>query len=156
MKRSWILPSVFLMLLLVLIGSVAFLPAAAETITGSAKFDPDRIDLALPAPSVVNGTIRFPSGPGPTVKDINASTILLEGSLPPDTTYLIPGGLVATFDGEMVVNILWAKVYHMGMPGAPWKIWLTITGNLNDAAGGTPFSATGYIKVGAPHPPPPP
>jgi len=156
MKKGWILPSGFLILLLVLIGTTVFMPAGAETITGSAHFDPDRIDLELPAPSTVKGTIRFPSGPGPTVKDINTSTILLEGSLPPDSTYSIPGGLVCVFDGEMVVNILWAKIYHMGMPPPPYKIWLSITGNLNDSAGGTPFSATGYIKLVVPHTPPPP
>lgn len=156
MKRDLILSSSFVTLLLVLIGATIFLPVGAETIIGSAKFDPNDIDLALPAPSAVEGTIRFPSNSTYTVKDINASTILLEGSLPPDSTYPIHGGLVAVFDGQMVVNILWARVYHIGTLTPPYKVWLTITGNVNDSAGGTPFSAEGYIKIVVPHSPPPP
>jgi len=154
MKKDLILPVGFSILLLLVIGGVAFLPAGAQTIVGSAKFDPDRIDLALPAPSVVKATIRFDKPYD--VKDIDPSTILLEGSLPPSTTYLIAGGLVAEFDGEMVVNIIWAKIYHIGVVTPPYKVWLTITGNLNASAGGTSFSATGYIKIIVPHTQPPP
>lgn len=156
MKRDLILSSGFVTLLLILLGATVFLPVGAETIIGSAHFDPRRIDLSLPAPSTVEGTIRFPSNSPYSVKDINASTILLEGSLPPDSTYSVPGGLVAVFDGQMAVNILWARIYHIGTLTPPYKIWLTITGKLNDSAGGTPFSAEGYIKIVVPHTPPPP
>jgi len=81
---------------------------------------------------------------------------LLEGSLPPDSTYFAPGALVAEFDGTGVVNILWGKITHMGALAPPYKIWLTITGNLVDTAGGTPFSCEGYIRIEVPHTPPPP
>lgn len=154
MRKGTLIYSVIL--LVILTSLVAFSPAGATTITGSAKFDPRKIDLALPSPSVVKATIRFENE---SVKDINASTILLEGSLPPDTTYLIPGALVAEFWGTGVVNILWGKITHMGDIGdlmPPYKIWLTITGNLKDTAGGTSFSATGYIKIIVHHSPPPP
>lgn len=144
-----------LILLLILAAAVIFMPAGAQTITASVKFDPDRIDLARPAPSVVKGTIRFTSGAPENVKDINRSTILLESTLPPDTTYLIPGALVAEFDGQTVVNIMNAKITHMGLD-PNLKVYLTITGNLNATAGGTSFSGTGYIKARAPHSPPPP
>jgi len=144
-KKAWILPAGFL-ILLVLIGG-ALLPAVAETIAGSAKFDPDYIDLSIQSPSVVNGTIRFPSGKQYTVKDINTSTIWLEGSLQPSSTVLIPGGLVCTFDGDMMVSIIWSKIYHMGMLPPSSKVWLTITGNLKDSLGAIPFTAEGYIKV---------
>jgi len=158
MKKHYILPSVFLVLLLILISTAVLLPAGAETIVGSVKYDPDRINLNLPAPSIVNAIIRFPSGKGATVKDIDPSTILLEGSLPPTSTstFLIPGALVAEFDGEMVVNIIWGKIYHMGGLPPSDKVWLTVTGNLYESVGGTPFSATGYIKVTVPNSPPPP
>jgi len=156
MKKDLVLSSGFLVLLVILIGATVFLPVGAETIIGSAHFDPSGIDLALPAPSVVKGTIRFPSKSPYSVKDINASTVLLEDSLPPDNTYLIPGGLVADFDGEIVVNILWAQIYHIGALTPPYKVWLTITGKLNDTAGGIPFEAEGYIKIVVPHSPPPP
>jgi hypothetical protein len=154
MRKDLVLSFGFLILLLILIAETVFTPVSAETIVGSAKFDPRRIDLTLPAPSVVKATIRFDDPY--SVKDINTSTILLEGFLPPLATYLIPGGLVAEFDGEMVVNILWAEIYHIGELKPPYKIWLTITGNLRDEAGGTPFEAKGYIKIIVSRSPPPP
>ena len=150
MRKGTLIYSVIL--LLILVSLVAFSPAGAETIIGSAKFDPNNIDLSLPDPRVVKGTIRFEDE---SVADINASTILLEGSLPLDTTYLVPGALVAEFDGTGVVNILWGKITHMGGLFHK-KVWLTITGNLVDTAGGIPFSAEGYFKVEVPNSPPPP
>ena len=155
MKKDFLLSSGFLVLLAVLIGMVIFSPGAAEEITGTIIWDPYKIDLSLPAPGVVTAPIRFQSGASYTVKDINVSTLLLEGSIPPDNTYLIPGALVAEFDGEMVVSILWAKIYHMGTLAPPYKIYLTITGNLKDSAGGTSFSATGDVKITVHHSPEP-
>jgi len=151
MKKDWILPSCFLIFLLILIGGVAFLPVGgADTIIGSAKFDPNRFDLDYGfGVSAVEATIRFDEPYD--VKDINASTILLEGSLAPDNTYVISGGLVAEFDAVMVEYIIWAKIYHIDDLVPPYKIWLTITGKLNETAGGTFFSATGYIKIIVPH-----
>ena len=156
MRKGTLIYSVIL--LIILTSLVAFSPAGAETIIGSAHFDPNNIDLSLPSPSVVKGTIRFPSDDPNSVLDINASTILLEGSLPADTTYVTPigkGGIVAEFDGTGVVNILWGKITHMGGIFHK-KVWVTITGNLVDTAGGTPFSAEGYFKCEVPNSPPPP
>jgi hypothetical protein len=152
MKRDMVLSAGFLILLVILIVGVVLLPARAQTITASVKFSPHFIDLGRPPPSVVKATIRFEEA---DVADINSSTILLDGTLPPSTTYLIPGGLVAEFDGYMVANILNAKIAHMGI-APPYKVWLTITGNLYDYAGGNQFSGSGYIKAWAPHSPPPP
>jgi hypothetical protein len=145
-----------LVLLLILGAAIILMPAGAQTISGSAHFDPWKIDLSLPAPSVVKATIRFESSQHENPRDINASTVLLEGSLPPDNIYYVPGALVAEFDGEIFVNLLWAKIYHIGMLEPPYKVWLTITGNLKNEAGGTPFSATGDVKILVPHTPPPP
>lgn len=156
MKKDLILSSGFVIALVAMISVAVFLPVGAATITGSAKFDPNRIDLNLPAPSMVEAKIRFESSQHANPRDIDASTILLEGSLPPDTTYQAPGTLVAEFDGEIVVALLWARIYHIGVLTPPYKIWLTITGNLNEAAGGTPFSAEGYIRIVVHHSPPPP
>lgn len=150
MKKETLIYSV--VLLLILTSLVIFSPAGAQIITASVKFDPHFLNLARPPPSVVKATIRFENE---SVKDIDPSTIMLEGTLPPDTTYLIPGGLVAEFDGYMVVNIINAKIAHMGI-APPYKVWLTITGNLYAEAGGTPFSGSGYIKTWSPHSPPPP
>jgi len=154
MRKGTLIYSVIL--LVILTSLVVFSPAGAATITGSIKFDPNRIDLSLPDPSVVEAKIRFESGEGGNPRDINASTVLLEGSLPPDTTSFAPGTLIAEFDGTGVVNIIWGKITHMGALAPPYKIWLTITGNLIDTKGGTPFSATGYIRIEVHHSPPPP
>ena len=151
MRKDWILPSCFLIFLLILIGGVAFLPVGAD-ISASVKFDPHFLNLARPAPRVFEAKIRFEEE---SVADINSSTILLEGSLPPSTTYLIPGALVAEFDGYAVKNIMLAKIAHLGI-APPYKVWLTITGNFYVSAGGTLFSGSGYIKAWAPHTPPPP
>lgn len=145
-----------LLLLFILGAAIMLMPAGAQTIAGSAKFDPYKIDLSLPAPSRVKAAIRFTSGEGANPKDINLTTILLEGSLPPDNAYYVPGGVQAEFDGEIFVSILWAKIYHIGMLEPPYKIGLTITGNLKDEAGATPFSVTGNVKIIVPHTPPPP
>ena len=154
MRKGTLIYSVIL--LAILASLVAFSPAGATIIDGSAKFDPDRIDLDLPDPSVVKAIIRFESSQHENPRDINASTVLLEGSLPPDNTYFAPGSLVAEFDGTGVVNILWGKITHIGALAPPYKISLTITGNLVDTAGGKPFSAEGAIKIVVPHSPPPP
>lgn len=156
MRKDWILPSGFLILLLILIAGAAFLPVGgADTIIGSAHFNPDRFDLDYGfGVSVVEATIRFKKPDD--YREINASTILLEGSLSPSSTYLIPGGRVAQFDASLVENIIWGIIYHIDELAPPYKIWLTITGKLNQTAGGTPFSAEGDIKIIVPHSPPPP
>jgi hypothetical protein len=153
MKKDLILSSAFLSLLVIIVGLAWLLPVGAEPIIGSAKFEPSKIDLSLPSPSVVEAIIRFEEE---SVADINVSTILLEGSLPPSTTYNVSGGLVAEFNGQIVINIIWAKIYHIGLLAPPYKIWLTITGSLKETAGGTPFSAEGYIKIIVHYSPPPP
>lgn len=159
MRKDWILPSSFLILLLILIAGAAFLPVGGvDTIIGSAHFEPDRFDLDYGfGVSVVEAIIRFPSGAQKArVQDINVSTILLQGSLSPSSTYLISGGLVAEFDAALVENIIWGIIYHIDELAPPYKIWLTITGKLNQTAGGTPFSAEGDIKIIVPHSPLPP
>ena len=146
MRKRTLIYSMILPLILWI--AVVVTPASAQIISASVKFDPHFLNLALPAPSVVKAVIRFEEA---SVADINRSTILLEATLPPDTTYRVPGALVAEFDGCMVVNIIQAKIAHWGI-APPYKVWLTITGNLNATAGGTPFSGSGYIKVWTPPP----
>jgi len=145
--RSGFVALFFLGFLIVLIAGTVFLPAGAQSITGSAHFNPDKYYMGTIGfgVAVVKATIRFPSGGGPTVKDINASTVLLEGTVPPDTTYNVTGGLVAEFDADAVENVILGM--HLINLAPPYKLWLTITGNLKAAAGGTPFSATGYIRI---------
>ncbi|UCG45485.1 MAG: hypothetical protein JSV58_01510 [Candidatus Bathyarchaeota archaeon] len=143
-------------LLLILASLVAFAPPAAAVIEGSIKWDPYKVDLSLPSPSTFTALIRFESGEGGNPRDINASTVLLEGSLAPDATIYVPGAVEAEFDGTGVVNILWGEITHLGQLAPPYKIWLTITGKLIDSAGATPFSCTGEVKLIVHHSPPPP
>lgn len=156
MKKDLLLSSGFLVLLAIILGLAWLLPVGAATIAGNTKFEPYKIDLSLPPPSIVEAEIRFESGEGANPKDINLSTILLEGSLPPSTSYYIPGGVLAEFDGQLFVNILWAKIYHIGLLTPPYKIYLTATGNLIDSEGATPFSAPGAVKIIVHYSPPPP
>jgi len=153
MKKDLLLSSGFLVLLVIILGLAWLLPAGAETITGTAKFEPKKIDLSLPPPSVLESTIRFEEE---KTENINVSTILLEGSLPPSATYNTSGGLVCEFNGQLVVNIVWAKIYHIGLLAPPYKIWMAVTGRLKDTAGGTPFIAETYLKIIVHYSPPPP
>lgn len=156
MKRDVVLSSGFLIILAILIAGTALLPSgAAETIIGSTRFEPKRFDLTYGfGVAVVEATIRFKSPI--SVKDINRSTILLESSLPPSSTYLIPGGLVCRYDATLLEYIVWAKIYHVGVTEIPKKIWLTTYGNFNQTAGGTAFEAPGDIKIVIPNSPSPP
>jgi len=164
MKRNWILSSGYLVLLLILVAGFIFLPATGQTMSVGVDYDPPRIDLAVPDPGYINATISFPRGYN--ASDVNATTILMEGTLPSITAYNYVitkfNDYYAVFDGSSVLNIIWLKLYHMGVVDTsvhkPFKVYLTITGNLKDSAGGTPFSGTGYIavKVYGSSPPPPP
>jgi len=166
MKRDWILSSSYLVLLLILVAGLIFLPATGQVISVKVTYDPPRMDLAVPDPAYINATIDFPRSYN--ASDVNASTILMEGTLPSLTAYNYviptnPNGYYAVFDGPSVINLIWLKLYHMGVVDPtvhkPFKVYLTITGNLKDSAGGTSFSGTGYIAVkiyGSTPPPPPP
>jgi len=165
MKRDWILPVGSLIFLLALIGGLALQPVVGQAFVVGVRYDPARIDLHEPDPAYINATLDFPTGY--SVSDINASTILLEGTVPSETSlnYVIDAKFnkyYAVFDGTAVVNIIWVKLYHMGVVDPtvhkPFKVYLTITGNLNDSAGGTQFTGTGYIavKIYSSTPPPPP
>lgn len=147
-------------------GSLFGMQTAAETLEAKVTYDPKRLDLAEPTPPYINATISLPRNYN--ASDINGSSILMEGVLSPNVTlsYVIVkfNKYVAVFDGQGVVDIIWLNLYHMGVvdPSVhrPYKVYLTITGNLTNTAGGTPFEGTGYIMVkmytATPPPPPPP
>jgi hypothetical protein len=86
------------------------------------------------------------------VRDINPSTILLEGAFSPKSTKLILFNLImiVTFHGYDVVQAIWFKNPHMA-PGT-YKVSLDITGFLKD---GTPFRGSASISVTIADPPPP-
>lgn len=136
-------------------------PAQAQ-IKANIKFDPNLYDWSSPSPDWWIAVISLTGGY--KADQINASTVLLESSIPADPTlsgvHTSKEYFYAYFDGTAVYNILWLKIYHMGIiepnPHRPYRIHLTITGNLVKEAGALPFEGEGVIKVRFPFGPPPP
>lgn len=163
--KSSVLTLVFSVGLAVLFVGVLLIPAATATIVAkTVTFEPKYMDLAYPE-ELVTATIRFSSAHGEDqrVVEIDTSTVLLEGTVPAipgsNSTGTKPPEYRCDFDGYSVRDIIWLKIYHVGMPPNPqgnYVVDLTITGNLYD---GTPFTGTGHIQV-KPHkghsPPPSP
>jgi len=148
---------VLLMALLVL--QLFALPTMAQPILTDVTYDPRRIDLSETLPPYVNATMSS-RAPQWNASLVNASSILLEGTLPQLLGYEVTkfNDYVAVFDGDSVVQLIWARLYHMGVvdPSVhkPYKVELTITGKLNDE---TPFqgSDTIMVKMFSSTPPPP-
>jgi hypothetical protein len=152
--------------LAILVGTL-LMPAATATIEAfSVTFEPKKMDLSKPE-EIVTATIRFKSAHGEDLRvvEIDTATVLLEGSVPAipgsNSTGDKPPEYLCDFDGYAVRDVIWLKIYHMGMPPNPqgnYVVDLTITGELYD---GTPFTGTGHIQVkpgqaDCPPPPPPP
>jgi len=163
--KSSVLTLVFGVAFAVLLGATLLMPAATAVIEAfSVQFEPKTMDLDNPE-EIVTVTIKFKSSHGEDqlVVNINTDTVLLEGSLPPisgsNSTGTQPPSYSCSFDGYSVRDIVWTKIYHVGMipnPQGNYVVDLTITGNLYD---GTPFTGTGHIQVKGGHsssPPPPP
>jgi len=163
MKRDWITLLSFTFLLILAVGQI-FLPGGAVVLEVGVKYEPSLIDLTEPDPTWVIGIITFP--PGYNSSDVDVQTVKLEGIVPADWTLSYAKApkfrdYYAYFDGSSVVNIIWLKLYHMGVVGSgarkTIKVYLYIKGVLKSSA--TPFQGTGYISVkgyGSAPPPPPP
>jgi len=159
---------VFSAVLILLSVGTLLMPGATALIEAfSVTFEPKYMDLNNPD-ELVTVTIRFKSAHGEDqrVVEINTSTVLLEGTVPAVTgsnsTGTSPPEYRCDFDGSSVRNVMWLKIYHVGMepnPQGNYIVDLTITGDLYD---GTPFTGTGHIQVkpkktsSSPPPPPPP
>lgn len=165
--KSNALTVAFAVVLILLSAGMLLLPVATATIVAkSVDFEPKRMDLSDPE-EIVTATIRFSSAHGEDqrVVEINTTTVLLEGTVPAipgsNSTGSQPPEYRCDFDGYTVRDVMWLKIYHVGMPPNPqgnYVVDLTITGNLYD---GTPFTGTGHIQVkpskgSSPPPPPPP
>ena len=129
---------------------------SAPTLTLQGFIYPYKVNLEEPAPSKFYVFMWFKWGSGGRVRDIDPSTLRIEGTVAP-----LPGSawnfwFLAGFavDGAELVDVIWILVYHMGIPpGAYEPVPLTITGQLYD---GTPFEGTFTVKVYHPNPGPPP
>jgi len=138
------------LLLIALLGLHLFAsPTTAQALLTKVVYDPARIDLSETAPMYVNATISS-KDPLWNASLVDGSSILMEGSIPQLFGYTVTkfNDYVAVFDGESVVEIIWSRLYHMGVVDPtvhkPYKVELTITGKLND---GTPFQGTTTIMV---------
>lgn len=125
-------------------------PTTASAIEAEqVKFEPKLFHLDNPEPVIVH--VKFPEPYERNTTNVNVSTVRLEGSIPPVNTWTTrapPPEFIAEFDGSMVAQVLWAKIYHMGIttpkPWVPTKVELQISGKLID---GTEWHGIGEIKI---------
>lgn len=169
MKTKLITIGLALALIAILGGAYLLTSTGVTPLGASIKYDPNTITMDTTAPPIWYAYVRsanaspydFPA------RYINGSTILFEYTLPalPGVGYIYKGAWVAEFDGPAFLGIVLSKIGHMGIPhqanpNNSVKYWFTITGNLIDSQGGTPFVGQGWIAVsfpgGVPPPPPPP
>jgi len=73
--------------------------------------------------------LQFPEGVN--VKAVNVSSVLLENVVPVQNWTIMEELRIVTvtFDGKAVMDVIWAKTYHMGIT-APAIIELSITGRV--------------------------
>lgn len=153
-------------LILLFVGTLLMPGATATIVAQTVDFEPKGMDLYDPE-EIVTATIRFSTAHGEDerVVEIDTTTVRLEGTLPPipdsNSTGDKPPEYRCDFDGYSVRDVIWLKIYHVGMepnPQGNYVVDLTITGKLYDD---TPFTGTGHIQVkpkkySSPPPPPPP
>jgi len=164
MKTKTILIASTIVLVSLLLGSFALQVTAPKPITVNVKFNPDTLDLEAPGWAVKTVMVTLWLGPGKyDARDIDPKTVLIEGVLEPK------GGWKRTWterdwelkvwvfrfnvSGSDLIDLLWSKIHHLGIPGPSASIPLEVTGNLYD---GTPFTGIGYMNVLIPTNPPPP
>lgn len=151
---------VYVFILSVMVGGLLLAPmATASTISATVDIQPDKINLSDPPSSwdspSVSAFIQFPKKISTRIRDIDVSTVLLDGVIPAVKGEVTSRGkegggqwYKAYFDRYVVQNYLWLKLYHMGY-FAPFKnvqVELTVKGNLYD---GTPFQGSDTILVSA-------
>jgi len=164
---------VYTVALILLLGAATLVlfQALAITVEANVDFQPGKVDLGAPSPKEFQVTLWF-SG---KYRDYNVSNIdtrtirvgptdmvFLEIKGGWKNTKIVDGKLVFWVVGPALVDLIWAKIYHMGIlepnPNRPYKIPIMVTGQFYD---GTLFEGTYYMRVlipsnPAPPPPPPP
>jgi hypothetical protein len=157
MKTSTLTVTYSLILLAIVTGLIFSPPVIAQTLDARIEYEPDTIQWDRPAPDWIYANISAKGNWD--VSQIDIYTVLLEGTVPADTTegsfWVYRRTFNCRFDGQSVINVISVKIIHMGItdpnPHRPYRIPLEITGNLTD---GTPFAGTGYIAVKFPESPP--
>ena len=131
----------------VILGAYVVTATQAAIVEVSVWFLPWWVDLANPPRWEIYAFIDPPSEYRP--RDINPDKIMLENVLAPTDTGLCWLWLVAEFDSDAVVDVIWAKIYHFTIPPGKQTISLKITGEFKD---GTPFEGVGKVIVKVPDP----
>jgi len=135
-----------------LLGAVAINVISAKDLKLKVKWRPPDYYLDNLPPDPWNAEIFFAPPRDPA--EINTATIVLEGLYVPESTPYISAGtsrMVLPFNGIDVLTALLLKVGHM-VPGQEYRVFLEITGELND---GTPFAGEGGINLIVPENPGP-
>jgi hypothetical protein len=145
--RASVLIFTILLALIILGGYAATSQAAIVKV--KVWYLPWWVNLAEPPKWGIYAIIDPPSGYRP--RDVNPDKILLENMLVPVDTTSSWFWFIAEFDSHAVIDIIWAKTYHMGLPSGKHTIDLTITGEFKD---GTPFEGIGKMVVKIPESPP--
>ena len=130
------------LLALIVLGGYVAATSQAAIVEVSVWYLPWWVNLARPPTCGIYAFIDPPRGYMP--RDINPDRILLENTLAPVGTKSSWFWLIAEFDPDAVVGIIWGKIYHMGMPPGMHTITLKITGKFKD---GTPFEGIGKVIV---------
>jgi len=155
--------SITLVATLLLGAFIALQVTAPKPVAINMKFDPNTLDLGAPgwAVKLVNVSLWFDTGKYKP-EDIDPRTVLIEGVLGPKggpkRTWIVHDWELRKWvlrfqvSGGDLIDLLWSKISHMGIPGPSATIPLTVTGYLYD---GTPFAGTGYMNVLIPTEPPP-
>ena len=154
MRKYSVLMMLGLLVMLLLGLQLSASPMNVSTIEAEqVKFEPKLFYLDDPEPVIVH--VKFPEPYERNVTEVDASTVLLEGSIPPVDSWKTraPPEFVAEFDGYIVASIINAKISHMGVttphPWVPTKVELQISGELFD---GTEWLGVGKIKILIPIP----
>lgn len=140
-----------ILLALIILGGYVAATSQAAIVKVTVWYLPWWVNLAKPPTWGIYAIIDPPRGY--RSRDINPDKILLENTLAPVDTMSSWFWFIAKFDPDAVVNIIWAKIYHMGMPLGKHIIDLKITGEFQD---GTPFEGIGRMIVGISKGPPHP
>lgn len=137
---------IYLALCTLIIGAIIVEPmAATPTIRAKVLYLPWRINLKHPPEWGIYAFI-IPQRPF-RAWNIDPETIRLEGVLAPESTVCWCFLFIARFDPSAVLDIVWMKIYHLGLPPGRRIIRLKIAGQFRD---GTPFEGTGKIWVKIP------
>jgi hypothetical protein len=127
---------------LIILGGYAAAMSQAAVVEVKVLYLPWVVDLAKPPTCGIYAIIYPPRGYNP--RDINPDKILLEDMLAPIHEASCWIWFVAEFSPREIVGIIWAKIYHMGLPSGMHVINLKITGEFKN---GTPFEGIGKMLV---------